>query len=143
MKQTQALEIGIPVRDLDRMVTFYCEVFGCSELRRAEIPAELSRAIGVAPDGYVNVWLELPGGEVIKLVQPPVPPEDNSAPDFFAARTGIAYFTFFCADIVEAVEKAEAFGATLASERALLDQEGVKLGFLRDPEGNVFEFVQR
>ena len=64
------MECGIPVTDLDAMLDFYCSVLGCKESRRADIPAQLSNQLAVAPDGYVNVWLETPGGEIIKLMQP-------------------------------------------------------------------------
>lgn len=143
MKQIAPLEIGMPVIDLDRMLTFYTEVFACAEVRRADIPAELSAQIGVAKEGYVNVWLKFPGGEILKLVRPPNPPQLQDHPAFMSERTGIAYFTIYCDAIVEAIAKAEKFGATLVSERVLAEQgEGVKLAFLRDPEGNAFEFVQ-
>lgn len=143
MKQSAPLEIGIPVIDLDRMVAFYRDVFSCEELRRAEIPPELSRAIQVTSAGYTNVWLQFPGGEVVKLVRPTVPAEPRHPPAYAAATTGIAYFTLYCDDIAEAIAKAEGCGAQLISERALAtNQGGVRLAFLRDPEGNVFEFVQ-
>ena len=143
MEQTAPLEIGLPVIDLDAMVDFYVSVFGCEEMRRADIPAELSRAIGVSEHGYVNVWLKFPGGEVVKLVRPPVPPELTQRAGYSASRTGIAYFTLYCADIASAVAAAEAKGAQLLSDRGLAESaEGVKLAFLADPEGNVFEFVQ-
>ena len=143
MKQTSALEIGIPVIDLERMVEFYTEVFSCTEERRAEIPAELSAAIGVHPQGYVNVWLKLPGGEVIKLVNPPSPPASAERPAFAAQRTGIAYFTLYCDDISGAISRARDRGARLESDPELARRaEGVRLAFLTDPEGNLFEFVQ-
>ncbi len=144
MKQTSPLELGLPVQDLDKMVEFYATVFSCQEERRAEIPAELSKGIGVAENGYTNVWMKFPGGEIIKLVRPSEAPIGNATEGYLASRTGIAYFTLYCDDIAAAVDKAEANGAELISERALLEGSvGVKLGFLRDPEGNVFEFVER
>ncbi|MEM7003012.1 MAG: VOC family protein [Pseudomonadota bacterium] len=143
MKQIAPLEIGIPVRDLDRMLNFYQQVFDCEEVRRADIPAALSSQIGVAEHGYVNVWLKFPGGEILKLVCPPQPPETTPPPDFMAQQTGIAYFTIYCADMAAALDAAESAGASLVSQRALAEQaDGVKLAFLRDPEGNVFELVQ-
>ncbi len=143
MRQTAPLEIGLPVIDLDRMVDFYVSVFGCEEVRRADIPADLSRRIRVADEGYVNVWLQLPGGEVIKLVRPPSPPQSKAQLEFSATSTGVAYFTLFCDDIATAIDKALAQGAELRSDPALAESGvGVKLAFLADPEGNVFEFVE-
>ncbi len=144
MEQTSPLEIGIVVIDLERMVKFYTEVFGCVEQRRAAIPSELSAGLRVAPNGYENVWLEFPGGEIVKLVRPPEPPEPALRPEYAAGHTGIAYFTLYCSDIAGAIAVAEQSGATLLSERVLAEEGiGVKLAFLADPEANVFEFVER
>ncbi len=143
MQQTAPLEIGIPVIDLEGMVDFYTRVFSCEEVRRADIPAELSSQIRVAESGYTNVWLQLPGGEVIKLVAPSEPPAPAERLEYSSTRTGIAYFTLYCDDITTAVATAEEAGARLLSERTLVDEGvGVRLGFLSDPEGNIFEFVQ-
>lgn len=144
MKQTAPLEIGIPVIDLDRMLSFYTTVFGCQEVRRAEIPAELSEKIRVSAHGYTNVWLQFPGGEIVKLVRPPVPPERSAALDYAGSKTGIAYFTLYCENIAGAISAAEGAGANVISDRSLAETGvGVKLAFLRDPEGNVFEFVEQ
>ena len=75
MKQTQPIETGIAVVDLDRMLDFYQTVLGCTEARRADIPPELSSQLTLATNGYVCVWLRTPGGEIIKLMSPPQPPQ--------------------------------------------------------------------
>ena len=142
MRQIAPLEIGIPVIDLERMVAFYKTALSCEEVRRADIPPELSRNIRVHPEGYVNVWLKFPGGEVVKLVQPPSPPSAAPISDFTGMQTGIAYFTLYCDDIEHAIQAAEGAGATMISEPGLAQGDALKLAFLRDPEGNVFELVQ-
>ena len=143
MKQTAPLEIGLPVIDLEKMVGFYTRVFGCEEVRRADIPAELSQAIAVAADGYENVWMRFPGGEIVKLVRPKTAPAQAKAKAFSAETTGIAYFTLYCDDIDAAIATAVEEGARLVSEPKLAEATNpVRLAFLQDPEGNVFEFVQ-
>ena len=142
MRQIAPLEIGIPVIDLDRMVKFYTTVFSCEEVRRADIPEELSRNIRVHPEGYVNVWLKFTGGEVVKLVQPPTPPAAAPVQEFTGTQTGIAYFTLYCDDIAGAIRIAKEAGAEMISEPTLAQGEALKLAFLRDPEGNVFELVE-
>jgi len=126
------------------MVDFYTRVFGCEEVRRADIPAELSRAIAVAEDGYENVWLSFPGGKIVKLVRPKTAPAQSPSRAFASETTGIAYFTLYCDDIDAAIASAVEQGAKLVSEPKLAEASNpVRLAFLRDPEGNVFEFVQR
>ncbi len=143
MRQTQALEVGIPVIDLDRMYAFYTQVLSCTEVRRADIPASLSSSLGVAPDGYINIWLKTPGNEVIKLVRPPAAPTIPPTPEHMSDRTGIAYLTFYCSDLDATLAAAEAAGAVLKSDRALIARErDLRLCFFADPEGNIVELVE-
>lgn len=143
MEQIAPLEIGIPVRNLEQMLGFYRVVLSCTEQRRAEIPAELSRALTTAADGYTNVWLQTPNGEVIKLMAPPAAPTRAVAAPFLSERTGIAYLTLYCRDIEQVLATAESEGAVLRSERSTLSGAiGLKLCFLEDPEGNIIELVE-
>ena len=143
MDQSSPMEAGIAVIDRERMYAFYVEVLGMVEVRRADIPADLSAALSLAPRGYHCVWLRTPGGEVIKLMSPPDAPEQNQPVDQLTARTGIAYLTFYCRDLAEVLAKAEARGARLLSDRTLMaDDSPFKLCFFSDPEGNVIELVQ-
>jgi catechol 2,3-dioxygenase-like lactoylglutathione lyase family enzyme len=143
MKQIAPVEAGICVEDLERMLAFYERALGCREVRRAEIPAALSRAIALAGDGYTCVWLKTPGGETIKLMRPSRAPAPSAAPALLTERGGIAYLTFYCEHIADVLASAEAAGATLRSDRSLLaDGRPVRLCFFSDPEGNVIELVE-
>lgn len=143
MNQIAPMEVGLPVIDLARMLEFYRDVLSCSEVRRADIPAALSRAIRTGSAGYVNVWLRTPNGEVIKLVSPPAAPTQTARSDFSADRTGFAYLTFYCRDLDAVLTKALQFGAVLRSDRSTLSGTlGLKLAFFEDPEGNVIELVE-
>jgi catechol 2,3-dioxygenase-like lactoylglutathione lyase family enzyme len=143
MQQIAPLEVGLVVRDLDRMLRFYVDVLGCTEVRRADIPAALSRAIATAPEGYVNVWLRTPNGEVIKLVRPPSAPVLPGAAAYSSERGGFAYLTFYCSDLAGILAKALANGALERSDAAARTGAfGVKLVFFADPEGNVVELVE-
>jgi catechol 2,3-dioxygenase-like lactoylglutathione lyase family enzyme len=144
MEQAAPIEIGICVRDLDRMLAFYRDVLSCEEVRRADIPASLTQALTASADGYLNVWLRTPAGEVIKLFRPASEPAPDARRLNLADRTGIAFLTFYCHDIEGVLATAERHGAQLRSERSLLDGAiGVKLAFFDDPEGNVIELVER
>lgn len=137
------MEVGIPVIDFDRMHAFYTEVLSCTEVRRADIPAELSQGLTAGANGYLNVWLQTPGGEVIKLMAPPEPPALNPAPDQLSARTGIGYLTFYCSDLGATLAAAEERGAVLRSDRALIAEDRpLRLCFFADPEGNIIELVE-
>ena len=143
MQQTSPLEVGIPVIDMERMLAFYGSVLSCEKVRRADIPAALSQGLTAAADGYLNVWLRTPGGEVIKLMRPPKAPRLRPPSTALSEITGIAYLTFYCTDIEQTLALAEQQGARLRSDRGLLDgSAGVKLCFFEDPEGNVIELVE-
>ena len=143
MKQTAAIETGICVSDLERMLSFYTGVLSCQEVRRAPIPAKLSEQLTLAPDGYLCVWLQTPFGERIKLMSAPQAPDVIDAPRYLTGRRGIAYLTFYCSDLSETLAAAEASGAVLMSDRALVAADApLRLCFFTDPEGNVIELVQ-
>ena len=144
MQQTQPLEIGIAVSDLDRMLDFYAQVLSCTEERRADIPPSMSEPLAMSTDGYVNVWLSTPRGELIKFMRPPTPPNSTAAPDYLTSQSGMRFFTFYCSDLTETLAKAEALGATLRSDRGHIEEgRRLRLCFVNDPEGNVFELVER
>jgi catechol 2,3-dioxygenase-like lactoylglutathione lyase family enzyme len=144
MQQTAPLEVGLVVNDLDRMLAFYIEVLSCVEQRRADIPMQLSRALRTAPAGYINVWLQTPNGEVIKLVKPPQVPVIGRAPEYSSARSGFCYLTFYCASIESVLAVARSRGAVVRSDDwTLSGSVGLKLVFFEDPEGNVIELVER
>lgn len=143
MKQTTPVEVGLAVVDVERMLSFYTSVLDCVEERRADIPAALSAPLGMADAGYLCIWLVTPVGERIKLMRPTQAPEQHTTPPYLTARTGFAYLTFYCRDLAATLDKAEAAGARLRSDRSLFGAEQpVQLCFFEDPEGNVIELVQ-
>jgi len=143
MQQTTPIETGLGVIDLERMLAFYTQALSCTEERRADIPAQLSAPLGMAADGYLCVWLVTPNGERIKLMRPNTPPARANTPEYLTSATGFSYLTFYCSDLQETLAAAEQLGATLRSDRVLIDPERpVQLCFFADPEGNVIELVQ-
>lgn len=143
MEQIAPLEVGLPVIDMERMHDFYCRVLSFEEVRRADIPPELTQALTAGAEGYLNVWLRSPHGEIIKLVRPPQAPARSTPLEVLSERTGFGYLTFYCKDIEQVLAEAEANGAKVRSDRGLLDGRiGVKLVFFEDPEGNVIELVE-
>jgi catechol 2,3-dioxygenase-like lactoylglutathione lyase family enzyme len=144
MHQTAPIEIGLSVIDLDRMLEFYASVLSCVEVRRREIPAAMSASLGMAEHGYLCVWLATPHGERIKLMSPVTPPVSPEVPEYLTSTTGVSFFTFYCDDLTQSLGHAEELGATLRSDRSFVAPElAMRLCFLTDPEGNVFELVER
>ena len=65
MDQIAPIEVGLPVIDLDNMLAFYCDVLSCEEVRRADIPPELSQAIKTSMDKLMSMAAKL-GEQVYK-----------------------------------------------------------------------------
>ena len=60
-----------------------------------------------------------------------------------SGRTGISYLTFYCSDLDTTLAAAEAAGAVLKSDRALIGKDrDLRLCFFADPEGNIIELVE-
>ena len=143
MQQSAPIEIAITVSDVVAMGKFYEASFGCTEERRTEIPPDLSAPLGIAQQGYLCVWLVTPNNERIKLMAPNLTPKPQAVEDFFSARTGLAFLTFYCRDLGPTLAKAEANGAVLRSAPELAaEDQPMKICFMQDPEGNIVELVE-
>jgi hypothetical protein len=58
------------VRDLEVVERFCGEALGCVPVRRSRIPRAIAGPAGLGGQLLVVVWLEVPSGGRIKLVQP-------------------------------------------------------------------------
>jgi hypothetical protein len=72
VEMTQALEVGVVVADLDRLVDFCAGALGCTELRRSAVPASINGPAGLGGATLV-VWLRTPYGARTKLIRPDLP----------------------------------------------------------------------
>jgi lactoylglutathione lyase len=142
MRMTAPLEVGICCRDLDRLLAFYVDVLGCSHINTLEVPPAKSRPAGLAGDGYRVARLQTPWGERMKLLQPATPPSPAAAPNWLLDRQGATYVTFIVDDLDAMLERLEAAEvATITGWTKIEVRPGTWLAFVRDPEGNVLEFV--
>lgn len=142
LKMVVPLEPGIVCVDIDRMLEFYIGVLGLKLVADAQTPPETSKKFGVTPNGYRIVRLQTPYGERIKLVQPKVPPKQDSVPQWVYERQGIAYLTFVIADMNEVVKRLKENGVKFISPEPVEVRQGVFAMYVLDPEGNYVEFVE-
>jgi catechol 2,3-dioxygenase-like lactoylglutathione lyase family enzyme len=79
MRAQSFSHVGITVRDFNRFVQFYWEVFGCPLVGVADTPPERVRAFfgvqGEAPACRIG-WIRVPGGGILEIFefQPQLPP---------------------------------------------------------------------
>jgi lactoylglutathione lyase len=136
------LEVGICVADLDRMVEFYVDGVGCTEQMRMPIPTMVSAPTGMGPDGFVMAWLQTPWGERIKLLGPEEPPAPAERRAHLTQRQGLAYLSFYVADLASLMERLIGLGASAVSDGPTVDLGPLHIAFVADPEGNVLELIE-
>jgi catechol 2,3-dioxygenase-like lactoylglutathione lyase family enzyme len=144
MKMTAPLEIGICCRDLDRLAAFYLEVLGCTAINDLEVPAEKAAPSALAGAAYRVARLQTPWGERLKLLQPSAAAEaPPPAARWILQRQGLAYVTFILDDLRTMLARLQAAGVeVLTGPEPVEVRPGTFLVFVRDPEGNVLEFVE-
>lgn len=115
------------VHDLDAMDVFYKEVFGIVELFRHE-----DRMLGrdISEIGYQATYQGGPSLTLIKYL-------DSEGP-----LAGESVQGFTTTDIEALVARAEAAGGTVPEPIRRIDQFGITVAFVIDPEGHVNEVVQ-
>jgi catechol 2,3-dioxygenase-like lactoylglutathione lyase family enzyme len=141
MKMLAPLEIGIAVRDLASMVTFYSDILGFRHVSEVNVPADKSQSNGLSPDGCTVVRLQTSYGERIKLLAAP----STGAPvheRWLLARAGLAYVTLIIEGIDDWCARLKAKGVKLASDAPVENRPGLRVLFFQDPEGNVLELVE-
>lgn len=143
MKMTAPMEIGICCDDLDSLQSFYVNVVGCEPINQHQVPAEKSAPAGMAENGYRVARIQTPWGERLKLIQPATRAEGAEPAEWILGRRGIAYITFIIDDLNAMIARLKAAGVTfLSGEERVEVRPGTFLSFIRDPEGNVLEFVE-
>ncbi|MCL4764989.1 MAG: VOC family protein [Hyphomicrobiaceae bacterium] len=143
MKMTAPVEIGICCDDLDSLRAFYVDVLGCEPVNEHQVTAEKSTPAGMAKDGYRVARLQTSWGERLKLIQPATTAEGAVPAEWILGRRGIAYITFIIDDLSAMIARLKAAGVTFVTgEERVEVRPGTFLSFIRDPEGNVLEFVE-
>lgn len=143
--------VNIVVRDLDRMVAFYRDVLGLEVTKDVTISGEwIDRVVGLRGVRGRVVYLSLPSGPRIELIQYQSPP-GASAPENRVSNTlGIRHFAFDVADLDAAAAKLRQANVELLSEVQRVPDTQVtyaggvrkRLVYFRDPEGNLLELCE-
>jgi catechol 2,3-dioxygenase-like lactoylglutathione lyase family enzyme len=136
------MEVGFCCRDLDALARFYTEVLGFELINVVEVDAPQAREAALSNDAYRVARLQTPWGERIKLLQPTKAPEDSVASDWILDRCNNAYVTFIVDDLATMLERLKGKVTLLTGPERIEVRSGVWLAFVRDPEGNLLEFVE-
>lgn len=143
MKMVAPLEVGICCRDLDRLAEFYTGLLGCSRVSEVRVPAEKAAPSALSEAAYRVLRLQTPWGERLKLLQPEAAPGEAARPEWVLGGQGIVYLTFIVDDLKAMIARLSEAGAVfLTGPEPVEVRPQTFLAFLRDPEGNVLEFVE-
>ena len=140
MVMTRPFEVGVVVRDLERMERFYCDVIGCRVEHRSRIPDSVGGPAGLGGELAV-VWLRVPSGGCVKLILPRSAPVPVDVAPLSAGRPGLSYLTFHLDDMEPVLAALSAVGARPLSDPVVVLARGRRISFWADPEGNAVELV--
>lgn len=144
MKMTAPMEVGLTVRDLERMLDFYRTSFGMTLEADVVVPAPKAQEAALSMGAYRVVRLQTPWGERIKLLEPETPPAERpAATAHILDRHEATYITFIVRDLPSVVARAVAAGGALMTGPEPVEvRPGTFLAFMRDPEGHIVEIVE-
>ncbi|MFD0683464.1 VOC family protein [Actinomadura fibrosa] len=129
----RALSACISVDDLDACAGWYAEHLGFEVAQSHALPEIGARVAYLEGHGLRLELAEQYGAR--RAPERPDPPEH-------AIVHGISQITFYVADLDTVQDYARRAGLTVAMEKAALPELGVTAFFVRDPEGNLIEFIE-
>jgi catechol 2,3-dioxygenase-like lactoylglutathione lyase family enzyme len=122
-----SLDVGILVKDIQKSLAFYQDLLGLKKIGELPIPFGHMHRLGF-------------GESFVKLVDPKkVPPAGELG---LTKALGFRYLTFQISNIDEVCAACEKAGVAFELPKQEL-MPGVTIAMVRDPDGNVVEFVQR
>ncbi|HKT03274.1 MAG TPA: VOC family protein [Rugosimonospora sp.] len=127
--------VGINVRDLDAAAGWYAAAFGLSREFEVTLDAfALSIVMLRSPDGYRIELLHRPGSEPgLRAADPPAA----------VLTEGYGHVALAVADLDAGYARLLELGAGPVMAPRPSPEPGVRMAFVRDPEGNLVELVER
>lgn len=121
------IDLGIVTNDPERALTFYRDLLG---LEKTE---EITMGLG-------TLHRLKYGNSDVKLLVPKKPVGDS--PTGLQAQQGFRYFTMVIANLSEVVQKLKDANVPFEIPETEI-RPGTRIAMVRDPDGNVLEFVER
>ncbi len=134
--------VGISVANLDRSVEFYCEMLSMKVLYRAQFSGDPYEEVMAIPQVRGNMCVLKNNTVQLELFQFDRPEPSAKNPDAPISSHGISHFGIEVDDVDAAYRRLAAAGVKLQSPVREF-QGGTRAVYARDPDGNVFELLQR
>jgi len=122
-----AIDLGIVVRDITASLAFYEGVLGLPKVQVMPVPFGTMHRLAF-------------GDSFVKLIDATEVPQSGAIG--LSRQLGFRYLTFQVSNIDEVCAACEKAGAEFEIPKMEL-MPGVTIAMVRDPDGNVVEFVQR
>ena len=123
----EAIDIGVIVSDIDKSLAFYRDLLGLEKTQELPTPVGTIHRLAY---GQTDLKLVVPGQ---------VPPAGRFGLD---QQLGFRYITFRVQNIAEVCDRLEREGVEFTIRNTEL-LPGVHVAMVKDPDGNIVEFVQR
>ncbi|WP_121743647.1 VOC family protein [Natronorubrum halophilum] len=131
---------GVVVTDMDTSLAFYRDTLGMELLDRFEQESEaFGRAVGVADTKVELAFLDA-NGCVVELIDYCQPEGENANDGVDNNDVGAAHFCLAVDDADVTYERLRGDVPFQSSPQEL--ENGVKLAFMEDPDGNVVELLE-
>ncbi|MFT4883036.1 MAG: catechol 2,3-dioxygenase-like lactoylglutathione lyase family enzyme [Natronomonas sp.] len=138
MATPHAHHIGITVSDLDRMLEFYHETLGLPVLDQFQVSGEAFATVTDIEDANGS-FVHLDAGDVrLELVEYEPVGEDHTRPEI--NQPGATHLALSVADADAAFESLPDSVERVGGPRTT--DSGTRLGFVRDPDGNLVELLE-
>ena len=121
------VDIGIVVKDIKKSLGFYQDLLGLKKIEELPLWFGTMHRLGF-------------GESFVKLIDPKKVPAGGKVG--LDQELGFRYLTFQIANIDEVCQACEKAGVAFELPKKEL-RPGVHIAMVRDPDGNVVEFVQR
>jgi catechol 2,3-dioxygenase-like lactoylglutathione lyase family enzyme len=143
------VDFGIVVSDLDESAAFYTDALGLTEVGGFSVPATMGGDSGLSDYKPFRVRVfkidGLANATQVKLMEFPAEnpkPIDN---EYIHSSLGVSYLTLYVNDMDQAVARARRAGVEPVAKGPIDLPEGfpdgIYLALVRDPDGNLIEFV--
>jgi catechol 2,3-dioxygenase-like lactoylglutathione lyase family enzyme len=139
------IDLGIVVSDVEKAVQFYTKALGFTEAPGFDVSKEMAGDSGLADYQAFSVRVlvlgEEPTATKIKIMEFPEATGKRIDNQFIHSSLGYSYITLFVSDTTAAIQRVKRAGVNLAREPYRLGGGNLYLTLIKDPDGNIIEFV--
>ena len=144
-----AIDLGIAVSNAEASVKFYTEVVGGMEVPGFEVPGDYCKDAGLTTGSSVKVRMVVLGegatSTKLKLIEFPKDSPKKNDTAVVPSELGYRYLTIGVTDMTPVLKRMEKAGVKAVGKTPMpLPKgfpEGLALLIVRDPDGNLIEFV--